>query len=126
MVGGISHAYIDRLKQHQHVLKRTGLVFRSLHLARRIKGTEFAWKPRNWLREIIGERAGGPPDLDVGIDKWNEAIIKSCLEVANVADFILGILCALGLEERFDDRNGRLVAEVSVSDETPKLRFRCV
>ena len=47
MVGGISHAYIDRLKQHEHVLKRMGSVFKSLGLARRIKGTEFAWKPRN-------------------------------------------------------------------------------
>jgi hypothetical protein len=105
MVSGISVAYIDHLKQHELVLKRMGSVFKSLGLARRVKGAEFAWKPKNMLREIIGERAGGPPDRDVKIDKWNEAIIESCWKVANVADFILGILCALGLEERFDDRS---------------------
>lgn len=78
MVSGISVAYIDHLKQHELVLKRMGSVFKSLGLARRVKGAEFAWKPKNMLREIIGERAGGPPDRDVKIDKWNEAIIKSC------------------------------------------------
>ena len=103
MVSDISNDYIDHLKQHEHALKRMRWVFLSLGLARPGKGAFFAWRPRNSLREIIAERAGGPPDFSVKMDKWNEAIIKSCLEVAKVADFILNMLCALGLEGSFDD-----------------------
>jgi hypothetical protein len=44
---------VDRLKPYAPLIKRMGPIFAALGLAKRMKGTAFAWEPRRNLGRII-------------------------------------------------------------------------
>lgn len=99
--------YIEHLKQFKYQIQCMGEIFQLLGLARKEKGTKYAWEPRRKLRDIICERVSAGRKFAIetaeGVHDLNVAIVKAYLEVADVATFIVDVMSALGVNKERDN-----------------------
>lgn len=104
--------YIDYLKPHSDEIKKMGIAFELLGLARHVKGTAFIWKPREALHTVIDERMRPKMEQlkrtieEMGRLDWmnlNKSRFETIVEIADLADFIVKVLSTVGLNRNLED-----------------------
>jgi hypothetical protein len=115
----------SELKPHATSIRKMGRIFENFRLAKYVKRTGFAWRPRKVLKDILRERLRPNNYSFPGDEKrYNADCISGLQEIANVLQFISSVLSALDLKIKkgFGQYLGELLASTSVKPATGSVR----